>query len=146
MQNRRILAVFSDLKRSARNMQTKPTLAVLGFVFMWGAQAQATPITGNIGFTAPFRPLKSLSVRQFINIGTAHAVDIIGDTGTVTSATGDFATFLPTSSSVVYNDFDFDPFSAVSPLWSGGGFNFVLTSINVVTQGRFNLVLSGSGV
>ena len=66
----------------------------------------------------------------------------------VTFASGDFATYLNVGDSVEYNGFVYNPASnpVADPLWSGGGFTFVLNSVTVEAQTANQLILSGSGV
>ena len=62
----------------------------------------------------------------------------------VSSATGGFATYFSAGDLVTYNDISlvgFQPFT----LWSGGGLDFVLTSLTVVRQDKNQLRLEGVG-
>ncbi len=107
------------------------------------SSAQAIPITGDISFAGNWQPLDGLGTPTTIDL--AKQVDIIGDSAVVLSTSGDFASVAPFSTAV-YNDFVIDPFIAVIPLWSVGGFTFDLTSIAIDTQTSTTLGLVGSGV
>ncbi|NKB39005.1 MAG: PEP-CTERM sorting domain-containing protein [Gammaproteobacteria bacterium] len=82
-----------------------------------------------------------------VGIDVADAVDIVGDAALVEgTVTGDFAAEgITAGDSAVYNDFVFDPFATVAPLWTIGSFSFDLTSISVDFQNAASLVLSGFG-
>ena len=113
-------------------------LVVLLGALMFVGTAHALPITGDIGmvgwgFTA-------------IDILTATAIPAPATT-VVSVPTGDFDTYLSSNDLVAFNGFTFDPPSSpvADPLWSAGGFSFVLDSITVSFRDEDQIVLEGLG-
>ena len=86
---------------------------------------------------------ESTFATNFVNIDQNRATVIDDPTGT-------FASYVSWNDVAVYNDFAYDPFTTVSPLWSIGGFSFDLTEITYIdesydTNGNQFLNLSGNG-
>ena len=78
-------------------------------------------------------------------MAVADGLDFITP-GLVTFATDDFAATLGFGTVVAMTDFTFNPFAAVNPLWSAGGFNFALNSLEIVGQNVTMLELRGTGL
>ena len=105
-----------------------------------GQQAQAVPITGSIGFAG-------LATFNTNSLGTATQVinfqPFAGGTNnraTVTNATGSFLTTItPGVLATFPNVYIFNPSSAVTPLWTVGGFTFNLTS-SVINLQNLSLI------
>jgi len=104
--------------------------------------ASAVPITGTIKFGGDL-------TFDF----ASNSVDIIGDDAFVTAdPTGSFSGYVSAGDIATYNDFIYSPFSAVTPLWSIGGFSFDLNQIITISEftvaatGQQYLFLSGSGI
>jgi hypothetical protein len=96
------------------------TLAAL----LLAGTAYALPISGDIGMVG----------WGFGAIDTLTATAIPQPTTTmVTMPTGDFDTYLNSGDSVFYYGFTFDPAPSpvADPLWTAGGFTFVLDSVAV---------------
>jgi hypothetical protein len=111
------------------------SLLVLGGVH----EAQATPITGGIGFGGRWFPTGG-------NTATATSIQIIGNIAIVTQASGSFAPFVtPFVTIGTYKDFSF-PGVAVANLWTVGGFSFNLLTSTVLAQGPNGIILIGSGI
>jgi hypothetical protein len=87
---------------------------------------QATPLSGNIGFTGQVElnnssPGNSSGVTMWLN------PTVNGTSGAFAGLNGMAATFTPT--------WTFNTASTISPFWSVDGFTFVLTSSAIVVQG-----------
>ncbi len=124
-------------------MQVIKTLAA-AVALMGSVAVNAAPITGEILFGGGFVPLAGGAPAT---LGTATAVDINSDRAIVSDdPTGSFASTLMLGSIVTYNDFSITPFTAVTPLWTGGGFSFSLISLSIIAQGAQELTLGGSGM
>jgi len=100
--------------------------------------AHALPITGDIGVTG-----WGMSA---INTMTATAIPAPLMT-VVTVPTGDFDTYLNSGDAITYNGFTFDPASTpvADPLWTAGGFSFVLNSIDVSFRDENHIIFKGVG-
>jgi hypothetical protein len=100
--------------------------------------AQAAPIIGSIGFSGDWAPNGG-------TIATTNAVNILGDDANVDVSNGDFAGFVAVDDVAIYNDFTFNPSTAVAGLWSVGGFTFDLATSSIALQNAQFLILSGTG-
>lgn len=118
-------------------------LLLAAAVFVFTSTASAVEISGVIKFGGD------------VDVDfTANTVDILGDDAIVTAdPTGTFASYGPgiyAGDGATYNDFTYDVFAPVDPLWTIGGFSFKLshiTYINEVTGGTFEyLNLAGNGI
>jgi hypothetical protein len=114
-----------------------------------GAVANATPISGAIGFGGVWKPTGG-------PVATATGIDVLGNTATVTCAlanacTGTYAALNGNFIAATYNDFTFNPLpgGGYTPLWtftfSGITYSFDLLSASIVTQTASGIVLSGAG-
>jgi len=103
--------------------------------------AQAVPI-GTVGFTGiavPTPAATTWAAAEGVDFGAA-TVDETGGTGVLAS--------LVFMDPVAYTDFLFLPSltpSPVNPLWSAGGFSFILESVTLQFRNARALVLSGKG-
>lgn len=119
------------------------TLLAISILALSGV-ATAAQITGDVIFGG--------SVVFSDNTFDTNFVDIKLDRAIVTDdPTGDFADYVNFGDLAVYNDFTYDPFSVVSPLWTVGGFSFTLNQITYIdevtdSEGHMFLSLAGSGV
>lgn len=118
-------------------------LLLAAAVFVFTSTASAVEISGVIKFGGD------------VDIDlTANTVDILGDDAVVIAdPTGDFVsggTSITTGDIAVYNDFTYDVFAPVDPLWTIDGFSFKLshiTYINEVIIGTTEyLNLAGTGI
>lgn len=113
-------------------------------IFTMSGIASAVEISGEIIFGG--------SVNFVADTFDTNIVDIKLDRATVTDdPTGDFASYVSFNDLAVYNDFTYDPFTTVSPLWTIGGFSFALDQITFIEetidgQGHMFLNLAGNGV
>jgi len=116
---------------------TKTLLAAS--IFAVAGVANAVPITGSIGFNGAYSTdTGSLATATQIIIGNAA---INGD------VTGSFASEgITSSSTVTYQNFTFDPVTAINNIWSVGSFSFDLTNMNVDYRSAIGVLLSGSGM
>lgn len=102
--------------------------------------ASAVPIDGTIKFGGDLT----------FDFAT-NTVDILGDDAYVTAdPTGSFSS-ISAGDTAIYNDFTYDPFAAVSPLWSIGDFSFSLNQITYIGEytdlsGNQYLALAGEGI
>ena len=74
---------------------------------------------------------------------TATEVDIVGNTGTVSSVTDDYDTFLNVGDALVIGDLDFT--TQAQFVWSGGGFSFTSLTTGVSFQNANIIVVEGTG-
>ena len=115
-------------------------LLVLGLFFIGGVrEAKADFAIGSVGFGGAFFPV------PLGPLGDADGINVIANVAVVTVVSGDFDTFLNFTDLVTYNDFTFNPSTAVAGLWTGGGFTFNLAGSVIVSQTDTGVVLSGSG-
>lgn len=123
----------------------KTTLAGGALLASISLSAHAALITGNVGFGGDYTPLDSEGGSE-VSLSDAGYIEISGDEAVVTSGgTRDLAAF--TEFDTVVNHQSFSIGSAPSgPLWSGEGFSFELTDMNVVEQNDVILGLSGKGM
>jgi len=114
---------------------------IIALVMVFGASpASAALIIGDITMSGDFAPTGGT------NLSDATGIDFLGDDFNVDGANGDFAAVIGLTGSI--QDFQFNPLapSPVDPLWSVGGFTFVLDAISVDFQNESFLLLSGTGV
>lgn len=105
---------------------------------MLAGAAHALPITGDIGITGwGMSAIDTLTA-------TAIPAPLMA---VVSHPTGDFDTFLNSGDTITYNGFTFDPASTpvADPLWTGGGFSFVLDSIDVSFSDENHIIFNGVG-
>jgi hypothetical protein len=118
--------------------------------------AMAVPINGEISISGAFIPVGGTGIGftdatgvDFLEWnGSAYVSGTAGGSFTVGAVSGDFAGYITPSPFILgnINDFMFtDPFTAVAPLWSIGGFSFDLTSLTIVEQTSGTLILAGAG-
>ncbi len=106
---------------------------------------QAAVIEGDVGFGGEYVPLDSEGGEK-VSLGEAGYIDVEGDEAVVTSGGTDDLSALDEFDTVVdYNSFVIGE-APSGPLWSGEGFDFELTSMNVVEQDDVVLGLSGDGI
>ncbi len=106
--------------------------------------AQAVPITGDIDFAGQ-ATFDTTSLATATRVTLFKANDLAANnTGTVTSANGSFSSIAPGTLATM-NPYTFNPSTAVTPLWTVGGFSFNLTSSTIVAQSSFSLVVRGTG-
>ncbi|MDX1552969.1 MAG: PEP-CTERM sorting domain-containing protein [Marinobacter sp.] len=106
--------------------------------------AHAAMITGDVGFGGDYTPLDSEGGSE-VSLGEAGYIDVSGEEAIVTSeGTGDLAAFTEFDTVVDHQSFAVGEAPA-GPLWSGNGFSFELTDMNVVAQNDVVLGLSGQG-
>lgn len=128
-------------------MQTR-FLTALAALFLLSSGAQAVPITGGIDMFGDFNPLDS-NWNTTPHLDQATGLDFIGDDFTVDNVSGSFAAEgVAKNATGFMSDFQFNPLSPapVNPLWSVGGFNFILESVTIDTQTTSQLILSGTGL
>jgi len=102
---------------------------------MGSSAVMAVPITGNIAFTG-------------LSTVSGEVVTFNGNSATVALADGTFATEGVIAGNIAtFNSLDYsDPFTAVTPLWTVGGFSFDLETVVVGPTGPgVDLALSGTG-
>ena len=98
--------------------------------------ANALPITGEIGMLGG----------GFSSINPMTATEIPGPLmAGVFAVSGDFAGFLNSGDSVIFNSFTFEPLPAPVNIWSAGGFSFDLSSAAVSLRNQTQLALVGEG-
>jgi hypothetical protein len=133
------------LKEVAKAMRSR-LLIVLALTVL-PAVASAIPISGGLVMKGRFNPVDSTGA-IVPNLGSATGLDFIGDQFTVDQAFGDLAAAgISQSDTGFIQDFQFNPLSPapVNPLWSIGGFDFILTSVDIDAQSTSQLLLSGTG-
>lgn len=109
-------------------------------VLMLAGAAYAMPITGEMGMTGFGLPAIDTSGVNKIPAPLMTVVDV---------ATGDFATYLNPTDEIEFSGFTFEfpgtpPTPVADPLWKGGGFSFVLDSINY-SRGDGQIEFDGVG-
>jgi hypothetical protein len=121
-------------------MKKLVALLAVAFVAVAAApSAQAVPFTGSISFAGAIAPIPAASTwaaAEGLDFGAAD----------VTAADGTFAGLA--GSAAPHTDFTFLPAlspNPVSPLWTAGGFSFVLESVSVVLRSGTFLILEGVG-
>jgi hypothetical protein len=103
----------------------------------------AAGISGQIGFFGGAQVVDKSLDPATLDSATGIAFD---NPVAVTMASGNFASYLTAfSSTAQFTDFTFNPSSEVNPLWTAGGFSFVLTSIQIMAQNANELTLKGTG-
>ena len=126
-------------------------LAMLALLVGASPRAEAAPITGGLTFGGSWLPTGAGT-----NIVGATGVDVLGNFAFVTcaapgvaSCTGSYAPLNGNVIGATYNDFQFNPLSAPSPLWTFGfgglTYSFSLASLTIVTQNATTLGLVGTG-
>lgn len=135
--NRLAMLLTFDLNRDISMDKFNKVLLAISLLALSGA-ASAVPITGSIKFGGDL-------TFDF----AANTVDIIGDDALVVGTPTDDFSGIAEGTVAVYNDFTYDPFSTVDPLWSVGGFSFTLTDLIYVEEktilGVQFLTLAGGG-
>lgn len=106
--------------------------------------ANAAFIEGSVGFGGEFTPLDTAGGTQ-VGLDVANYVDITGDQAVVLSAGTDDLASLLVGETVTYNDFALGGVP-ITPLWTGDGFSFDLTSMTIVSQTSTVLGLTGQGL
>lgn len=105
----------------------------------------AAMITGQVGFGGDYTPLDSKGGSE-VSLGDAGYINVIDDEAVVTSGgTGDLSALTEYDTIVNHQSFAVGS-TPVGPLWSGGGFSFELTDMNIVEQNDVVLGLSGQGI
>ena len=108
--------------------------------------ANAVPISGDIGLSGALLPTCG-GISAGCDMDVADGLDFDNDQALVTFATGDFALAgLGFGSIAAINDFEFDPFAGIDPLWTAGGFSFALTDLNILMQTSSFLEMRGTGM
>jgi hypothetical protein len=116
-------------------------ILIASAALMLAGAAYAAPITGDMGMTGFGLPA----------IDTLTAKKIPAPLMTVvTVPTGDFDTFLNSGDSIAFYGFTFDPAPipptpVADPLWTAGGFSFVLDSVNVLFRDKDQINFDGLG-
>lgn len=130
-----------------------PLLSMLILVLVLPTQVSAVMIDGEMSITGTFLPTGGTGLGDATGI---DFMDINGDYGTqdgafiVGAVSGSFADHISVGSfanpTVGYiQDINFASFSAVTPLWSVGGFRFDLLTLSVGEHTNDSLVLRGNG-
>lgn len=104
---------------------------------LFGQQAQATAITGDITFGG-------VVTFDSTNLSLATQVST-WNLSIVTSDSGDFGSIPILSNVTMTAPWIFNPSTPTMPLWSVGGFTFDLTSSTIVSQTNFFLDITGVG-
>ena len=127
------------------NTKMKKTILAVLTMAALSLGAQAVPITGDIDFAgqATFNTTSLATATQVINFKSSDVG--ANNTAMVTSANGSFTGLAGTIASFP-NVYTFSPSSAVSPLWTVGGFTFNLTSSTIVAQTSTILAITGVGI
>ena len=108
--------------------------------------ASAAPITGDIGMGGALLPSCGGVSGGGCTMDIADGLDFTPNSALISFATGDFATAgIVFGDLATINDFGFDPFATVNPLWTIAGFSFALESLTIVDQTSTVLELRGSG-
>lgn len=128
------------------SMNLKTTALVSGTLLAsLSLSTNAALITGDVGFGGEYSPLASEGGAE-VDLGEAGYIDITDNEAVVTTGgTGDLSGLTAFGTVVDYNGFTIGEAPA-DPLWSGGGFEFELTGMNVVEQTDTVLGLSGEGI
>jgi hypothetical protein len=119
-------------------------VAVFSLSFLIVQPANADPITGEVAFVGLFTVTGGSNP-----LDLANATGIDFTYGVVAQATGDFNPIngvVPLMSPVTLNDFTFQSFAGVDPLWAVGVFSFALNTLTSVNQGENYLALTGTGI
>lgn len=107
--------------------------------------AHAAMITGDVGFGGDYTPLDSEGGSE-VSLGDAGYISVSGEEAVVTSeGSGDLAALTEFDTIVNHQSFAIDELPE-GPLWSGEGFSFELTDMNLVEQNDVILGLSGEGI
>jgi hypothetical protein len=126
-------------KKGGKFLKKLPKFVFIAFAaLMLAGAAHALPIAGDIGIIGYGLPA----------IDTLTATAIPTPVFAVVSVpTGDFDSFLNPGDQVNYNGFTFDPAPSpvADPLWTAGGFSFVLDSIIVSFRDEDQIVFDGVG-
>ena len=121
-------------------MKTKTILAMLaiGFVScaLFSEQAQATPITGDLGFSGG---------STFNTTSLATATRVNSWFAFVGTTTGSFVGVPIGSSVTLAAPWIFNPSTPTLGLWSVGGFSFDLATATIDTQNSHLLSITGTG-
>lgn len=120
---------------------------ILALVALAPAAALAVPINGGISMFGDFDAVDA-SGASIAGLDQATGLDFINDDFIVDTATGDLAAAgISKNDTGTINDFQFNPLNPapVNPLWSVGGFEFVLQSVTIDTQTTSSLILNGTG-
>lgn len=118
-------------------------LTVMGLGLMTSS-ASALSITGTIDFTGGYIPIDSVGTATTVALATGLDFGLLGVNPFV-PPTGDLAAL---TGVVAFTDFQFSPAldpNPVTPLWSLGGFTFVLESISGGYNGVDAINLTGTG-
>ena len=126
-------------------MNLKKTALVSGTLLATlSLSANAALITGDVGFGGEYSPLASEGGAE-VDLGEAGYIDVTNNEAVVTTGgTGDLSGLTAFGTVVDYNGFAIGE-APEDPLWSGGGFEFALTGMNVIEQTDTVLGLSGEG-
>ena len=124
-------------------------------LFSFAATANATAITGEIGFGGNFNavyntndPCLTTSPDPTCTLDDAIGIDFDPNSTIINSTSGDFDSVDPTVTGTI-KDFQFDPFvGAIADFWTAGSFSFELLSVTKDDQNSNSnfLTLVGTGI
>src|SRR6266705_5990042 len=121
-------------------MKTKTILAMLAIGFiscaLFSEQAQATPITGDLGFSGG---------TTFNTTSLATATRVNSWFAFVATTTGSFVGVPIGSAVTLAMPWIFNPSTPTLGLWSVGGFSFDLATATIDTQNSHLLSITGTG-
>ncbi len=117
------------------------SFAIMALVMSFASvNASAAFIEGAITMSGDFAPTGGSG------LGDATGLDFLGDDFNVDGATGTFANAGISAGDLgAYNDFIFNTLPGPTDIWEIDGFSFTLSSVSIVFQTDFFLVLEGSG-
>lgn len=121
----------------------KSALIALAGIGLMAGSAAAEMISGSISINGGFNPTPTGT-----NLSDATGIDFTFDEMRVVGTSEDFMV-IPYGTLGEINDFIFNPFFPVYPLWTvtdnGNTFAFYLSTLNIDIQDSSNLNLSGTG-
>jgi hypothetical protein len=122
-------------RRCKSGSKTIPALWVIGLLSfgLFGQQAQAAPVTGNITFTGGVE-LDTASAGTATMVTAWHGF-ATGDKPQVQTDDGSFAAFVAPGAGVTFSQpWTFNSVATVPSFWAVGGFTFDLTSSSITNQ------------
>ena len=112
--------------------------AVAALFGLLSSQAAAAAIYGSVSWSSgTWTPIGA-------DVATATAADFPVNTANVDSVSGDYGSTLSVGDLLIIGDLDFS--NATQFVWSGGGFSFDSTSLDIIAQTSSTITIEGLGV
>jgi len=123
----------------------KSALMALAGIGLMAGSAIATPLVGGISLSGSSIDVDNDPTTTITNWGTATFIDFSDNIVEVDVISGDFIGLVSVDEKGKINDFQFDPVTNVTPLWTFTDVWFDLTGYNLIQRSATNITLHGTG-